>query len=180
MNRYIPLKEQIKIIIEGNKMHETHHIWHYVSTVLGLLFILWGALTPNHPLIPGDIWLIFPGLLLFFTGLFGILEEYVLERRILKHFSNLQVDSISLEQISSDLKLDVNYLRSLILQLRGQGKLSLYFDPSSGDIILPKEIKPKSCLFCAHPNVTSAFCPVCGIINNELKRKKSKAKKNKE
>ena len=160
-------------------MRETHHIWYYVSTVLGLLFVIWGALTPNHPLIPGDVWIILPGLLLFFTGLFGILEEYILEQRILKHFSNLQINSISLEQLSSDLMLDVMYLRAIILQLRGQGKLSVYFDSSSGELVLLKEVMSNSCSFCAHPNVSSAYCPVCGIKNSGFEEKNLKRKKSK-
>ncbi|MGC9778556.1 MAG: hypothetical protein HZR80_04885 [Candidatus Heimdallarchaeota archaeon] len=155
-------------------MRETHHIWYIVSTVLGLLFIIWGALTPNHPLIPGDVWLVLPGILLFVTGLFGIFEEYIIERRILKYFSNLQVDSISLDKLSSDLILDVDYLRVLLLQLRGQGKLLVYFDSATGELMLPKEVESPSCSFCAHPNVALDFCPVCGLKKAESKRKKTK------
>jgi len=66
-------------------MRQTRYTWFIISSILGLLFLLWGALTPSRPLLPGeDSWLVLPGLLMFFIGIFGSFE-ILLSARAQKH-----------------------------------------------------------------------------------------------
>ncbi|MCF2142307.1 MAG: hypothetical protein K9W42_01215 [Candidatus Heimdallarchaeota archaeon] len=62
-------------------MQQTRYTWFILSSLLGLLFILWGALTPSRPLLPGDDpWLVLPGFLMFFLGIFGSIETLLSSR----------------------------------------------------------------------------------------------------
>lgn len=62
-------------------MQQSRYTWFILSSLLGLLFILWGALTPSRPLLPGDDpWLALPGFLMFFLGIFGSIETLLSSR----------------------------------------------------------------------------------------------------
>ena len=56
-------------------MRQTRLTWQLISTLLGVLFIIWGAITPQFPLLPGDVWLVVPGSLMFVIGVFGIVDD---------------------------------------------------------------------------------------------------------
>jgi len=144
-------------------MRDTQHTWFIVSGITGILFIIWGSIaTDARPLIPGDPWLVVPGCMLFIIGISGILEGLITDMRILKYFSSLNIEEITFSQAADDLNMDVDIFQQRILALKMNGKLTISFDPSTGAIIKSDLMNEQTCTFCANPNVTKNFCPVCG------------------
>ena len=143
-------------------MRSIHHIWFIVSIVLGTLFIIWGSLAPSMPLIPGDIWLLLPGILLVLPSFFGVFEPKVIERRFIRCFNSAPSGRISLSHLSEALHLSQDNLQELILSLRVQGKIQAYFNSETGELMRTSSSDGRSCFVCGEPNITSAFCQVCG------------------
>lgn len=145
-------------------MRENHHTWFIVSGITGILFIIWGSIaTDARPLIPGDHWLVVPGCMLLIISIIGILEGLVIDMRILKYFSGLTDKEITLTEVADELNMDVDSFRQRILALKMNGKLAISFLPTTGVIVIFDLTNERICSFCAYPNVTKDFCPVCGI-----------------
>ncbi len=143
-------------------MRQTRLTWFIISGVLGLLFIIWGAITPNIDLLPGDVWLILPGILMFFICLFGILEDVFTDWEISKYLLSDKSNNKTLEEIASDLKITIDIAKEKILTLRGKEKLTKAFDSKTGFFIPVDLDSTNTCKYCFHTDVISDFCPVCG------------------
>lgn len=144
-------------------MRENHHTWFIVSGITGILFIIWGSIaTDARPLIPGDHWLVVPGCMLLIISIIGILEGLIIEMRILKYFSGLTDNEIALTDAADELNMDADSFRQRILALKMNGKLAISFLPTTGLIVISDLTNERTCSFCAYPNVTKDFCPVCG------------------
>lgn len=146
-------------------MRQTRATWFIINSLLGILFIIWGAITNARPLIPGDSWLVLPGLILFATGLFGVFEDFLVDRRAIKFLSSQEADGKSLIEIAETINYDEKQLRELIMSLRAQSKITKYFDPISGFLVSHKLDDKCYCPNCGHPNFTNNFCTVCGKEN---------------
>jgi len=152
---------------EGSKMKQTRLTWFIISSVLGILFIIWGAIAFNPEpaipkLIPGDIWLILPGILMLFLGLFGIFEDYLADRKIIRYLSSKEANSKTIQEISEHLDIEVKILGELIFKLQLTGKLMKVIDTNTG-VLKPFDSQISlTCTECAYPYVTSKHCPVCG------------------
>ncbi|NHJ32858.1 MAG: hypothetical protein FK732_08345 [Asgard group archaeon] len=148
---------------EGKKMRDNQHTWFIVSGITGILFIIWGSIaTDARPLIPGDQYLVIPGCMLVIIGITGILEGFIVDLRIKKYFSGLETNTLTLLQVADDLSMDADFLQKRIIALKLDGKLAISFDQSTGVIVKSDLLNAKTCKFCAYPNVTKKFCPVCG------------------
>lgn len=150
-------------VIGGKGVGRSYSIWLTINTVLGILFIVWGSLAPELVLIPGDIWLILPGIVMILIGLFGFLEEKLIERRLLRFFSSEAFDRIPLDELSEEFSLDVESLRLLLLSLRVRGLLQVYFNSETGEVMKTSPSDDQACIICGEPNIGSNFCPVCGV-----------------
>ena len=159
-------------------MRQTRITWFLVCIPLGLLFIIWGGLTNNHPLIPGDVWLVLPGCILFVVGVFGILDDFLVVRRASLFLASDNADNKTLSELAAVLNLDVNHVRELVLRLRSQGKLSKHFEPKSGFLVSIQDEKVNVCPICNHPDLTGSFCSVCGTEITEQSKKKGELVKN--
>jgi hypothetical protein len=156
-------------------MRQTRTTWFIISSLLGLLFIIWGAIANPRPLIPGDSWLVLPGLLLFVLGLFGILDDFLVDRRVEKLISSQKADGKSLVEIAEIVNRDENNIREVILTLRAKGRITKYFDSSTGFLVSSQLDDETFCSYCGQPNQKSKFCSVCGI-ENPLSIKKKELK----
>jgi hypothetical protein len=144
-------------------MRDNQHTWFIISGITGILFIIWGGIaTDARPLIPGDLWLILPGCMLLIIGIVGILEGLITDMRILRYFSELETTEIPSSQAAADLNMDIDYFQQRILALKINGKLAISFLPTTGVIVKSDKTNERTCVFCAYPNVTKEFCPVCG------------------
>ncbi|HUT81723.1 MAG TPA: hypothetical protein VMZ29_11025 [Candidatus Bathyarchaeia archaeon] len=143
-------------------MRQTRLTWFIISGVIGVIFIIWGALTLNRLLIPGDIWLILPGILMFFIALFGILEDIFTEWETANYLLSERSDNKTLEEIASELKITVEKAKEKIFALRAKGKLAKIFDSKTGFLISADLDSIYTCLSCFHSDVINDFCPVCG------------------
>ncbi|NHK32871.1 MAG: hypothetical protein FK730_16105 [Asgard group archaeon] len=146
-------------------MRQTRATWFIISSLLGLLFIIWGAIANSRPLIPGDSWLVLPGLLLFAIGLFGILDDFLVDRRVKKLISSQEADGKSLVEIAEIVNRDENNIREVVMTLRAKGKIAKYFDPSTGFLTSHQLGDETFCSYCGHSTQKSNFCSVCGIEN---------------
>lgn len=142
-------------------MQENQYIWFIVNSVLGVLFIIWASIAPSMPLIPGNIWMILPGSVLFLIGTLGIAEGLILERRILKVILNAENGRISLEALSEPFHMDPRQILEIIISLRLRGKLHAYFDGDSGEIFLSQNYDGNTCSLCGEPINTNQFCSIC-------------------
>lgn len=143
-------------------MRENHFIWFITSSVLGILFIIWASIAPSLTLIPGDIWMLIPGITLVVIGLLGIFDSMVSDRILLKYISKMENGRISLTKLSIDINLEISDLRELILTLRGQGKLKVFFDEETGEVVSSTLYQGITCSLCGEPLPTEHFCPICG------------------
>ncbi|MHA1586192.1 MAG: hypothetical protein ACTSUW_02545 [Candidatus Heimdallarchaeota archaeon] len=144
-------------------MRDNQHTWFIVSGITGILFIIWGSIaTDARPLIPGDHWLVVPGCMLLIISISGILEGLITDMRLLKYFSSLTAKEITLTEAADELNMDVDSFRQRILALKMNGKLAISFLPTTGVIVKSDLTNERTCSFCAYPNVTKDFCPVCG------------------
>jgi hypothetical protein len=143
-------------------MRETHQIWFIVTACLGVFFTIWGSIAPSLLLLPGDYWLLVPGVMMIVLGSFGIFEGYVIERRVIKYFAGFGADQVTLEQASDDLKISKDNLRELILSMRSWGKLKVHFSDESSELIIIAKYDAELCTHCGQPINNSEFCPVCG------------------
>ncbi|MBD3192902.1 MAG: hypothetical protein GF308_19840 [Candidatus Heimdallarchaeota archaeon] len=138
-------------------------LWLTINSVLGILFIVWGSLTPELVLFPGDLWLILPGILMVLIGLFAFLEGKIIERRLLRFFSSELFTRITLDQLSDKFSLSADSLRVLILSLRARGLLHVYFNSETGEVMKTSPPADQACIICGEPHIGSNFCPVCGV-----------------
>ena len=145
-------------------MRENHFIWFISSGILGLLIIIWGSLAPSVQLLPGDIWMILPGILMVVICLLGIFDSIVSDRILSKYISKMDNERVSLEKLSTNLNLEISELRELILTLRSQGKLQVFFDEETGDVVSSKLYQGKTCVLCGEPLDTEQFCSFCGTV----------------
>ncbi len=143
-------------------MRENHFIWFITSSVLGILFIIWASIAPSFTLIPGDIWMIIPGIILVVIGLLGIFDSIVSDRVLLKYISTMENERISLTKLSIDLNIEISDLRELILTLRGQGKLKVFFDEETGEVASSTLYQGMTCSLCGQPLSAEQFCIICG------------------
>ncbi len=143
-------------------MRENHFIWFITSSVLGVLFIIWASIAPSLPLVPGDIWMLIPGIILVVIGLLGIFDSMVSDRVFLKYLSKMENERISLTNLSIDLNIEISDLRELLLTLRSQGKLKVFFDEKTGEIVSSKLYQGIICSFCGEPQSAEQFCSFCG------------------
>jgi hypothetical protein len=151
-------------------MRDNQHTWFIISGITGVLFIIWGAIaTEARPLIPGDLWIILPGSMLLIIGIVGILEGLITDMRILRYFSELENEEISSSQAAEELNMDAEFFQQRILALKISGKLAISFIPTTGIIIKSDITNDRTCNFCAYPNVTKKFCPVCGTKKSKEK-----------
>jgi hypothetical protein len=143
-------------------MRESHHVWFIVTACFGVLFTVWGSIAPSLTLLPGDYWLLLPGVLMIILGSLGIFEGYVIERRLIKYFAGLSTNQVSLKQASEALNISPNNLRELILSMRCRGKLKVHFSNESSELIIVAEYDEELCIHCGQPINDSEFCSVCG------------------
>ncbi|MHA1154553.1 MAG: hypothetical protein ACTSQK_00445 [Candidatus Heimdallarchaeota archaeon] len=143
-------------------MRENHFIWFITSSVLGILIIIWASIAPSLTLVPGDIWMLIPGIILVFIGLLGIMDSMVSDRILLKYISKMEDGRISLFKLSTDLNQEVSDLREIILTLRGQGKLKVFFDEDTGEVVSSIMYQGITCSLCGEPITTELFCSICG------------------
>lgn len=143
-------------------MRESHHIWFMVIACFGVLFTIWGSIAPSLNLLPGDYWLLLPGILMIVLGSLGIFEGYVIENRLIKYFAGFNEDQVTLQQASEDLNISTDNLRELILSLRSRGKLKVHFSDESSELIVIALYDGELCAHCGQPLNGSKFCPVCG------------------
>jgi len=143
-------------------MRENHYIWFITSSILGVLFIIWGSIAPSALLIPGDIWLIVPGILMVVVGLLGIFDSIITDRILFKYISNLENERISITKLSTDLDIEIPELRELILTLRSRGKLKVFFDEQTGEVVSSILYQGLTCSLCGEPLEKEQFCSVCG------------------
>lgn len=148
-------------------MRESHYIWFIASSVLGILFIIWASIAPSLPLVPGDIWMLIPGITLVIIGLLGIFDSMVSDRVLLKYVSKMENERISLTKLSIEINLEISDLRELILTMRGQGKLKVFFDEETGEVVSSALYQGITCSLCGEPLATEHFCPICGTENPE-------------
>jgi len=153
-------------------MRQTRITWFIISSLLGILFIIWGAITNTRPLIPGDSWLVLPGLILFAIGLFGVLEDYLMDRRVINYLNSRDAENKTLIEITDILNYDEKQLGEIIITLRAQGKMKKYFDPNNGFLVSQTQGDIIYCLYCTSPNITGNFCTVCGKENTLSDEKK--------
>ena len=113
-------------------------------------------------LIPGDLWLVLPGIFMVLFGLLGILESRLIEQRFLKRFSSDPTGRLTPSSLAAEIHLSQEALLGLIFSLRGEGRLQAYFNSETGELIRASSADDLSCIVCGNPNVTSAFCEVCG------------------
>jgi UDP-N-acetylmuramyl pentapeptide phosphotransferase/UDP-N-acetylglucosamine-1-phosphate transferase len=116
-------------------MRQTRTTWFIISSLLGLLFIIWGAIANPRPLVPGDSWLVLPGLLLFAIGLFGILDDFLVDRQVKKLISSRVADGKSIVEIAEIVNRDENNIREVVMTLRAKGEITKYFNPSTGFLV---------------------------------------------
>ena len=113
-------------------MRDDKHTWFIVGGITGILFIIWGSIaTDARPLIPGDVWLVIPECMLLIISISGILEGLIIDMRILKYFSGIETETITLSHAANDLNMDVDHLHEKILYLKLNGKLPISFDSST-------------------------------------------------
>jgi hypothetical protein len=143
-------------------MRQTRITWFLASVIFGLLFIIWGSITNPRPLIPGDVWLVFPGLILFSIGVFGIIDDVYTNQLTLKFLISNEANNHTLKELATILNLNVDHLRELILRLRARGKLAKHYDISTGNLV-PLQANTKFCTYCGQPNLEGSFCQVCGM-----------------
>jgi hypothetical protein len=156
-------------------MRQTRTTWFIISSLLGLLFIIWGAIANPRPLVPGDSWLVLPGLLLFAIGLFGILDDFLVDRQVKKLISSRVADGKSIVEIAEIVNRDENNIREVVMTLRAKGEITKYFNPSTGFLVSSQIDDETCCSYCGQPNLKSNFCSVCGI-ENPLSIKKKELK----
>lgn len=145
-------------------MRENYLIWFSTSSILGVLFILWGALAPSMPLIPGDIWLIVPGSVMLVLGLAGIFENIIFENRLKKLLKQIPPEGIHLSELAEKMNFEENDLRALIISLRIEGKLQVYFNSQTG-VLTSSNIAGESCKICGALIDNNPYCMVCGNKN---------------
>ncbi len=143
-------------------MRETHQIWFIVTACFGVLFTVWGSIAPSLNLLPGDYWLLLPGVLMIVLGSLGIFEGYVIERRLIKYFAEFGEDQVTLQQASKDLCVSPDNLRELILSMRSRGKLKVHCSDEFSELIIIAKYDAELCSHCGQPINDSEFCPVCG------------------
>ncbi|MHA1185840.1 MAG: hypothetical protein ACTSO7_11855 [Candidatus Heimdallarchaeota archaeon] len=149
-------------------MRESYQIWFIVTACFGVLFTIWGSIAPSLKLLPGDYWLLLPGILMIILGALGIFDGYVIERRVIKYFANIGKDQVTLEQASKDLSISPDNLREFVLCLRSWGKLKVHFSDESPELIIIAKYDAELCSHCGQPVTNSEFCPVCGkSLKNE-------------
>ena len=159
-------------------MKAIRNTWLILGILFGALFIIWGAITQNRPLIRGDVWLVMPGVLFFFMGILGFLEDLILSNKILKYLTSKKANNKTLTELSSELNIHIDELREFIFSLRAQGRLKISFNTTNGTLMtLDSKAKISYCKRCGHLNVINEFCPVCGEMNvNEISKKAEKEK----
>jgi len=143
-------------------MRESHQIWFIVTACFGVLFTVWGSIAPSLVLLPGDYWLLVPGVLMIAIGILGIFDGFVLERSVIKYFAGLESDEVLLIQASEELNISEDNLRELILSLRSRGNLKVHFSDKSPELIIIVKYDEASCSHCGQPMNNSEFCSVCG------------------
>ena len=96
-----------------------------------------------------------------------------MDRRAKKLISSQEADGKSLVEIAELVNSDENNIREVVMSLRAKGKITKYFDPSTGLLASHKLGDKTYCSYCGHPNLKSKFCSVCGIENPlSIKKKK--------
>ena len=143
-------------------MRESSQIWFITTAVLGILFTIWGSIAPSLVLIPGDYWLLIPGILMIILGTLGVFDGYVLEQRIIKFFESFDEDKISLAEASKALNISEENLREMILGLRSHGKLKAYFSKETEEMLILSNYYEELCSYCGQPLYNNDFCSVCG------------------
>ena len=148
-------------------MRESSQIWFITTAVFGVLFTVWGSIAPSLVLIPGDYWLLVPGILMIILGVLGILDAYALEQKVIKFFENIEEEKISLADASEALNVSEDNLREIILTLRSKGKLKAHFSQETAEMLILTSFDEELCSHCGQPLTNNEFCSVCGKQENE-------------
>jgi hypothetical protein len=136
--------------------------WLIVLALSGLLFTIWGSLAPSYPLIPGDIWLLAPGLLLILSSAILYFSSYFLKHKVLLSLRSLPDSGASFTSIADQLHLSLNHLLLLVSCLRLEGKIALTIDEQKGLLIPTDPSKESVCSLCGQDKLSGSFCSFCG------------------
>jgi hypothetical protein len=150
-------------------VRELKHIWFIFSGIFGVLFIIWGSITPCLQNFPGDIWLIVPGILMVLFSLLGFLQKITFERQLLLALENTS-SAMTLRSLAATTGLQQSTVRKLFYSLRESGKLRAFINVKTGEIVTDLSEKGSFCPVCSEPITKSIhFCSVCGTEQSSNK-----------
>ena len=107
---------------------------NFIPLLMGIGFLIWGGLSIRYPQISGSPWLLLPGGVLVIVAISSVFTYNFNKDKIIAALKSYP--KVSLEQLSDELKIQKKDIKSLIVDLRTDGKLKASFDPESGDVIV--------------------------------------------
>ncbi|MFW9924310.1 MAG: zinc-ribbon domain-containing protein [Candidatus Thorarchaeota archaeon] len=151
--------------------------------LFGAIFLIWGLIVIIFKYakgvdIPGSYWMAILGGIMIIGGISNIINYRYNREKVLGALKSYE--RISLQQLSSELKLSEKRVKSLIIDLRTEGRLRASFEPETGDVLIldidgnpPSAVVPMSSSGLPeheekykHLQVPrdQNYCPHCGSI----------------
>jgi hypothetical protein len=122
-------------------------------------------------------WAIIPGGILFAVGIIQYFQRQNYEKMVLAILKNYENSTITLQDLSEQLDIDIKLLRKVLLRLQGAGKLVCRIDRgmiSVLSVLAPRlEVAAQPILAAgpSRPELASegdfVYCPFCGAKNPE-------------
>ncbi|MFX0113104.1 MAG: zinc ribbon domain-containing protein [Candidatus Hodarchaeota archaeon] len=122
-------------------------------------------------------WAIIPGGILLAIGIVQYFQRQNYEKMVLAILKNYEGSTVTLQDLSEQLDIDIKLLRKVLLRLQGTGKLACRIDRGEINVLsvltprLGAAARPILAAGPSRPELASegdfVYCPFCGAKNPE-------------
>ena len=103
------------------------------SLAFGLIFTAWGVICVFTPSFPGSPWMAFGGLILLIHVGIVAWRSLTIKRHVLGALLSRK-GAVKLRSVARELDIDEETLKRVLVDLRGEGKVSFTIDEETGQI----------------------------------------------
>jgi hypothetical protein len=144
----------------GRKSRLHYNPIPYVLFPIGIIFIIASIINLIRPGFYGNPWMIIPGGILLLIAIGSTVQRSRAKNAVLSALRSYK--HVRVEQLASELNMSEDDVKTVIIDLRTDGKIMATFDQTTGDVIIGTETFQTPQPVIETEGVAQKFCPYCG------------------
>lgn len=132
----------------------------YVLFLIGIIFVVVSLINFIRPGFTGSPWMLIPGGILLLIAIAATVQRSRAKNAVLSALRSYT--RVKIGQLTSELGMSEEDVRTAIVDLRTEGKIMATFDNTTGEVILGSETYQTPQTVIETESVTQKFCPYCG------------------